>query len=352
MIPRSLKAGSRCICMSFTLLIATLLAFAVTAFVTPKFIAFNERIGLTGVDIHKPTRPRIAESGGVAVLVGTLIGSFGFIWMKVFVYGGFVDLPATLAALITILIAAFIGFFDDLSSMLKKADGKTGFKRIGLPQWAKPLLMLPAALPLMAIMAGETTMVVPFIGTVNFGILFPLALIPLAVVGASNATDMLAGLNGLEAGLGAVLLASMGLWAFLGGNVAAMTIALPLAGALAGFFIWNRYPARIMPGDSVPFIVGAAVAAVAVIGNMERFAVLCFLPWFIEFLLKARGRFRMEGFGVLQNDGTLAKPQPKVYSLTHLMMGIGRLNEKQIVAAIIFMEMAISAAVWIIYWPF
>ncbi|MFH0829545.1 MAG: glycosyltransferase 4 family protein [Candidatus Aenigmatarchaeota archaeon] len=338
--------------MSFTLLIAVILAFATTAAVTPKLIAFNERIGLTGVDIHKATKPRIAESGGVAILCGALIGSFGFIWMKVFVYGGFENLPAALAALSTILIAAFIGFFDDLFSMLKKTDGKTGFKRIGLPQWAKPLLMVPAAIPLMAIMAGEATMVVPFFGAINFGILFPLLLVPLAVVGASNATNMLAGLNGLEVGLGAVLLGSLGLFAAVNGQTAAMTIALPLAGALAGFFVWNRYPARIMPGDSVSYIIGAAVATVAVIGNMERFAVLSFAPWFLELMLKSRGCFKRQSFGILRQDGTLALPYPKVYSLTHVMMRIGHLTEKRIVLFLIVAELVVCATVWVLYWPF
>jgi len=337
--------------MSITLIVASVIAFAVTAVLTPKFIVFNERIGLTGADIHKPTKPRIAESGGAAVLAGALVGSFAFIWVDVFIYGSFGDLPATLAALSTILIAAFIGLFDDLFSLLKKIDGKTGHKRIGLPQWAKPLLTLPAAVPLMAIMAGETSMAMPLFGSVNFGILFPLLLVPLAVVGASNATNMLAGLNGLEAGLGAVLLGSIGTFAALTGRIAAMTIALPLAAALVGFYIWNRYPAKIMPGDSLSYIVGAAVATVAVIGNMERFAVISFTPWFIELILKARGCFKSESFGILQMDGSLAPPQKRICSLTHLVMRLGRFNEKQVVLIIIGLEVAVSAIAWLLYWP-
>ena len=263
---------------------------------------------------------------------------------------GLPELPLALAAISTIIIAAFIGLFDDLFALAKRFDGRTGIKRIGLPQWAKPLLMLPAAVPLMAIMAGHTSMTVPLLGAVDFGLAYPLLLVPLAVIGAANATNMLAGLNGLETGLGVVLLGSMGLWAVVTEQPAAAAIALPLSAALAGFLIWNHWPSRILPGDSVSYIIGAAVATVAVIGNMERFAVISFMPWFIELVLKARGRFRAESFGRLRPDGTLESPG-KIYSLTHLVMRVGRFKEPQVVAILIGLELLLSVAVWAIYWP-
>jgi UDP-N-acetylglucosamine--dolichyl-phosphate N-acetylglucosaminephosphotransferase len=336
--------------MLHVVLIAVGIAFVMTALLTPKFIAFNERIGLTGTDVHKFNRPRIAESGGATVLAGALAGSFIFIWLQVFVYDGLPELPLALAAISTIIIAAFIGLFDDLFALAKRFDGRTGIKRIGLPQWAKPLLMLPAAVPLMAIMAGHTSMTVPLLGAVDFGLAYPLLLVPLAVIGAANATNMLAGLNGLETGLGVVLLGSMGLWAVVTEQPAAAAIALPLSAALAGFLIWNHWPSRILPGDSVSYIIGAAVATVAVIGNMERFAVISFMPWFIELVLKARGRFRAESFGRLRPDGTLESPG-KIYSLTHLVMRVGRFKEPQVVAILIGLELLLSVAVWAIYWP-
>ncbi len=338
--------------MSLSLMFASIIAFVVTFVLTPKFIAFNERIGLTGTDVHKRNRPKVAESGGTPLLAGALSGSFAFIWLKVFVYGGMPGLTEVLAAVSTVLIAAFIGFFDDLSFLLKKIDGKTGFKRIGLPQWAKPLLTIAAALPLMAIMTGDTTMTVPVLGKFDFGVMYPLFFVPLAVIGASNAANMLAGLNGLEAGMGLVILSSMGLFSLASGQLAAAAIALPLAGALLGFLAWNWWPARIIPGDSVPYITGAAIATVAIIGNMERFALLSFAPWFLEFLLKARGRFRKEGFGVLQADGSLAPPEARSYSLTHVVMRLGRLGERQVVIALVLLEVIVSALAWVWYWPF
>jgi hypothetical protein len=60
------------------------------------------------------------------------------------------------------------------------------------------LFPIIAALPLMAIAAGETTMFIPFFGIINLGIIYSLIVIPIGVTGASNAFNMLAGFNGLE----------------------------------------------------------------------------------------------------------------------------------------------------------
>ncbi|MDP2841599.1 MAG: hypothetical protein Q8O17_04910 [Candidatus Methanoperedens sp.] len=44
-------------------------------------------------------------------------------------------------------------------------------------------------------------MAFPFLGTLDIGLLYPLLIIPIGMIGASNAFNMLAGYNGLEAGM-------------------------------------------------------------------------------------------------------------------------------------------------------
>jgi len=58
-----------------------------------------------------------------------------------------------------------------------------------------------------------------------------------------------------------------------------------------------------------------------------------------EGLLKARSRFKATSLGKLQNDGTIAPPYgKKIYSWTHIVMNLGRLTERQIVAAMIVIQ--------------
>lgn len=336
-----------------TEILTMLISFLVTLILTPKLIIFLERSGIVGIDIQKKNKPKIAEMGGPAVLIGFFAGVFFFIWIKIFLYGEAPDLVKIFAGITTIILITFIGIFDDLSRLLKIKNAKDEFgnvKRIGIKQWQKPLLVLPAAIPLMAIMAGDSTMFLPFFGLIDIGILYPLILIPIGVVGTSNAVNMLAGFNGLEAGLGAVLLGSLGLYAYSINETAAAIIGLSIIAALIAFLKYNWYPAKIMPGDSLVYMIGATVAVIAIIGNMERFALIAFAPWFLELILKLRN-FKAENFGVLQKDGTLKAPYKKTYSLTHVVMKLGRFKEYQVTLVLIFCEIILCSFLLYIYLP-
>ena len=337
--------------MSNALYVAIVVSFAVTYVLLPKFIEFLRLAGIVGTDIQKPDKPQVAEMGGPVVLMGFLAGIFLFTWVRIFLYGTAENLIEILAAISTITLITIIGIFDDLGRLIKTTVSKDRFgnvKRIGLKQWQKPLFTLPAAIPLMAIMAGDSTVLLPVISTVDVGILFPLLFVPIGIVGASNAVNMLAGLNGLEAGMSVVLLSSMGIYALLNNQIAAAAIALIMVAALLAFLKFNWIPAKILPGDSLLYCIGATVAAVAVIGNIERFTLFAFTPWFVELLLKARTKFKAETFGVLQKDGTLKSPYEKIYSLTHIVMRAGNFKEREIVVIIIAIELFFSLfAFWI-----
>jgi len=112
---------------------------------------------------------------------------------------------------------------------------------------------------------------------------------------------------------------------------------LTFAFALLAFLRYNWYPAKVFPGD-LNYTIGAVCVCVAVIGNMERFAILCFLPWVVEAILKAFSGFEAENFGVLQEDGTLEPRKKGVYSLTHVVMRAGRFKEYQVSAILILVE--------------
>lgn len=318
-----------------TLLVSMLLSFVATYFVTPYFIRFLQAAGIVGIDIHKKGKPKIAEMGGPAVLVGFLTGVFFYIAVKIFLYHGLAEVVGMLASISTALIISIIGIFDDLGALAKRIN----FKRMGISRIYKVVLPLPAAIPLVAILAGYSTISVPFIGNVNLGILYPLLIVPIVVTGMSNAFDMIAGMNGLEASLGIAYLGGLGIFAFILGEEPIAALALSAAFALFAFLRYNWYPAKIMAGDSLVYFTGAVAASVVILGNIERFAVIAFIPWFIELGLKLRVRLNAENFGKLQKNGTLKSPYKKIYSLTSLFMRIGRFSEKQIVACIVLLEL-------------
>lgn len=175
--------------MEEVLYISVPLSFAATWIATRKWIRKAPQVGLLGWDMHKLGRPQVPEMGGVPLVFGFVLGVLVYIGIETFYLNSYRYTPI-LAAICTVLMACIIGIMDDI----------LGWKA-GLRQWQKPMFMLFAAMPMMVINAGQTTMTLPLIGRVDWGILYPLVIVPVGIVGASNAFNMIAGYNGLEAGM-------------------------------------------------------------------------------------------------------------------------------------------------------
>jgi UDP-N-acetylglucosamine--dolichyl-phosphate N-acetylglucosaminephosphotransferase len=184
-------------------------------------------------------------------------------------------------------------------------------------------------------------MALPFIGSVNFGLFYPFLIIPLIVTIYNNAFNMLAGLNGLEAGSGLIISLGLLILAIMTGNTLVIILTSLLSVCLSAFLIFNFYPAKIFPGDITPFLIGSTLSSAIIIGNMEKIGVIIIGLYYLEFILKLRGRFKAQSFGEVQKDGSLKPPYKNTYSITHLVMkiGKGRLKERQIVIIILLMHL-------------
>jgi len=339
------------------LLASMIVSAAVTFLITPYFIRFLRGAGIVGFDLQKKNKPKLATSGGICVAFGVLAGLLTYIGFQTFhpFSPGLKEwLFPLLAVTSSILIVMFVGFLDDLNVKLnaeKTIEGRD--IRIGLPQWLKPLLTLPAAIPLMAINAGKSTMAIPFIGRIDFGILYPLLLIPLGIVGASNAVNMLAGFNGLEAGMGIVYCLGLGISALLSNSTEGAVVFLVTSSALVGLIWHSWYPAKILPGDSLTYLLGSIVASGVIVGNMERNGLIVMLPFIIEFFLKLRVKFKASCLGKLREDGKLDPPYGKsIYSWTHLIMNLKPLTEKQVTIVLILIQVCFAVPILLPFLPF
>jgi UDP-N-acetylglucosamine--dolichyl-phosphate N-acetylglucosaminephosphotransferase len=91
-----------------------------------------------------------------------------------------------------------------------------------------------------------------------------------------------------------------------------------MVASLLVFYLYNKYPARVFPGDVLTYSVGALIAIMAILGNFEKIAVFVFIPYIIETVLKVRGKLVKPSFAKVNEDGSLDVPYNKVYGLTHL----------------------------------
>jgi UDP-N-acetylglucosamine--dolichyl-phosphate N-acetylglucosaminephosphotransferase len=328
-----------------SLLAAAAFSFLISYITVPYFNRFMLSAGITGRDIMKRGTQIVADMGGPGVISGFLMGVFFFIGAEIFFPPRLPGIVYILASLNTILIITLIGVFDTLTALIKKREG-TGifeqYKKVGIPRWLYYFIPVPAAVPLMAVNAGVSKMSIPFVGTVELGLIYPLVLIPVAVLCCCNATNFLAGFNGLEAGMGSVLLFSVGIYAYIRGQSNSAMIAICFGTALLAFLRYNWYPAKVFPGD-LNYTIGAVFVSATVIGNMEKFAILCFIPYILEAFLKAASRFEAESYGILQDDGTLKPRDKKIRGLTHLVMSLGSFTEPQVTLILIGFEAVVCA---------
>ncbi len=322
-------------------MLSILIAFLTVYVLMPWFIRYFTRIGLVVKDQHKMNKPLIPLSGGIVVFFGIFFAVMFIIFVETFYYHNDSRLIYLLAFITSIFAITFIGFIDDL---LVRKDYEAS---IGLKQWQKPLLTVIAAIPLMVINAGETIVSLPFFGAVNFGILYPLILIPIGVVGASNMVNLLAGFNGLESGLALIYLSNLGVYAYVNGmEIAALIGAVSFAAVLA-FWYFNFVPAKIFPGDSLTYLLGGVIVSMAILGNMETAALIVSIPFFIEVILKLRGRFKKQSYGFYFN-GKVKSLYDKIYSLPHIMTLSGKFTEKQVVLFVYCLEAVCCFLIWII----
>ncbi|MCK9152485.1 MraY family glycosyltransferase [Methanobacterium alcaliphilum] len=232
--------------------ICGLVSFLSTYLVMPRLINKLKNADVVGKDIHKISRPIVAEMGGIGILFGFTIGMFLGIY-------AFPHIQYELIiTLLVILLVGIVGMVDDLIMLSSKE---------------KLILLFLAGLPLI------------WVAPPQVGILY-LIMMPISVSIASNLTNMLAGLNGIESGLGSIAMISLTISCIIMGKYNVSIITIAMLGALLAFLMYNRHPSRVFPGDVGTLIIGACIAAVAFIGRVKLIALIILLPNIIDGILK------------------------------------------------------------------
>ncbi|MGI0090270.1 MAG: UDP-N-acetylglucosamine--dolichyl-phosphate N-acetylglucosaminephosphotransferase [Nitrososphaerales archaeon] len=306
-------------------ILAVSVSFALTVGITvvlSRFLSVKfKEMGITGVDVHKPDKPVTAEMGGLAVLVGVAAGASFLYELEP---GFFTFL--FFAGLLTILLVGVVGLVDDL---------------ISIRQRYKPFVVALMTIPLAVALFGRTELHFPLIGSIPFGILYPLLVVPLGVTTSANLSNMLAGFNGLEAGCAAIGIGTLTLLSALEKQYVGFAIGTLFLAGYIGFLALNWYPARIFPGDTGTLMAGAAIATIGLISGLVFAAVVVSLPAALDFTLKmlSRNPFsarKIHGNTIVTSDGTLRPPN--YAALSHVFMRVTAMTERSLVKSLLLME--------------
>ncbi|XP_063798715.1 UDP-N-acetylglucosamine--dolichyl-phosphate N-acetylglucosaminephosphotransferase [Pseudophryne corroboree] len=263
-----------------------------TALLIPAFKEHFIAARLYGIDMNKSSKEPVPESQGVISGAVFLLILFFFIpvpFLSCFMEEKCQEFPhhefvSLIGSLLAICCMIFLGFADDVLNL----------------RWRHKLLLPTAAsLPLLMVYFttfGNTTIVVPkpfrpLLGLhVDLGILYYVYMGMLAVF-CTNAINILAGINGLEAGQSLIIAGSIIIFntAELNGDcrddhLFSLYFIIPFFFTTLGLLYHNWYPSSVFVGDTFCYFAGMTFAVVGIIGHFSKTMLLFFIPQILNFL--------------------------------------------------------------------
>ena len=249
----------------YKLVLAAIISFAIAVVIAPMLIPalhrlkFGQEIREIGPKWHQK-KSGTPTMGGVIFIIPVLVCSLLFV--------------RNMTGLCMVLFGTafgLIGFVDDYIKVAKK-------RNLGLTEKQKLVLQIAASVIFLYVGMHfdiiTSEVVIPFAKiSVDFGYLY----IPFAIVvllGTTNAVNLTDGIDGLAASVTAVVSIVFAVLAYIMGNIAAVEFAVILFGGCAGFFVFNRHPAKVFMGDTGSLFLGGSVCALALVLGQPILLVL------------------------------------------------------------------------------
>lgn len=222
-------------------LLCFLTAFVVTLITIPPIIAMIRKYRLYDIpNARKIHTSPIPTMGGIAIVAGMMTALF--LWLP------FTSEVAQICFFFSVTVLFGLGIMDDLKDLS-----------------AKYKFIIQLALAGLIALSG--------IRITSFEGLFGLSTLPvsaqytftlLAIVGITNAFNLIDGIDGLAGGLGFMSLVTLGMFLTMSGDVNTALIAFALAGGILAFLYFNFNPARIFMGDTGSLILGFVIAVLSI----------------------------------------------------------------------------------------
>lgn len=245
--------------------LAAVLAFGITAISGVKLVPYLHKLKF-GQNIREegPTWHRAKQGtptmGGIMFMLGSIIALLAAYTLYCTTVGGETMLTVIRVAAGMLMTAAMgmVGFMDDFISIRKK-------RNLGLTEKQKLVLqfaIVGAYLLTVRLAGGSSEMLIPFVGTVDWGIFYYI-FSAIFIVGMINAVNFTDGIDGLNSSVTFVVSICFMVIAFIFKSTGMAVMSAACAGGCLGFLIWNFNPAKVFMGDTGSLYLGGMVCALA-----------------------------------------------------------------------------------------
>ncbi len=240
-----------------------------------------EAAGVSQTRLDKKGTPTM---GGLLIVVSLVVSTM--LWAQ---WNAQVELT-----MLSVLVLAGLGFYDDYAKILKQSGGGTPPRVKLVTQLALATFVgiylwnLPARSELFLVTTKQvwhsnlvSVLMLPFYKyPIHIGAVLGVLIVILAIMGSSNAVNLTDGLDGLAIGCTLITGFVFLIFTYLAGNVtAAKYLQIPyvpgageltvfcsaLIGAGLGFLWFNCHPAQVFMGDTGSLALGGAFGIVAVL---------------------------------------------------------------------------------------
>jgi len=206
-----------------------------------KSLALRRGITDKPIESHKTHTEPVPYLGGLAIVIGTLVVTYGSALLTnftrhTFILASSIMLPA--------ILMAIIGLVDDIKQ---------------LSPWPRFVAQNFLALIATSILIVTNTMGAPFgIPLIDFLVTV------IWLVGITNSVNFLDNIDGGASGTIAITSLALALIAFINGQTLITAMSIVLGGATMGFLLWNKPPARIYMGDAGALFLGILIASLTI----------------------------------------------------------------------------------------
>ncbi|MBR2710292.1 phospho-N-acetylmuramoyl-pentapeptide-transferase [Candidatus Saccharibacteria bacterium] len=195
----------------------------------------------------------------------TMAGMVGVVAITLVTWIFNLDRGQTWLPLFGFLGGSLVGAIDDSINIFGSGRGAAGLRGP-----VKFTLITIVGLVLgwfFAVKLGWTTILIPFVGNIEIGVIGMILVFAFAVVATSNAVNITDGLDGLSGGLAMLAYGAFGIIAMFQGNMLLFGFCMTVVGWLLSYIWFNVPPARFMMGDTGSFALGAGLGVVAMMTN-------------------------------------------------------------------------------------
>lgn len=276
---------------------------------------------LHGVDMGKRDRPILPESLGIVVGLSYLATFVTFFIVAPYILinlgvlhsysladklctsihgngsNGYSNALSNIAAITSITAMLMLGFIDDCYDL----------------RWRYKLMFpFTASIPLLSVYyhsyRDRTTVLIPQLLAKRFNLedhldlgVFYYIFMLMFVIFCTNAINIYAGINGLEAGQTVVLTVTVILYNIVEittksdcdeVHIFSLQILLPFLFCSGALYQLNRYPARVFVGDSYCYFAGMTLAVVGILGHFSEEILLFAAPQVFNFILSVPQLFK------------------------------------------------------------